>query len=123
METAGKIALSILGIIVIAALAVGAWQLGWFVKEKNVERSAHIYRQSYANQERLREDISEKITAVATIESEYKSLSWPEEKEEIQALESQARAITNITCHDAEQISGDELSPSQSEYISANCAP
>lgn len=32
----------IVGLAVIAVLAVGVWQLGWFVSAKNVDRQVHI---------------------------------------------------------------------------------
>jgi hypothetical protein len=111
----------ILSLIVIGAIVFGGWRVGWWFKEQNVERQAHVFRQSYANQERLREDLTEKIGTVLTIEAQIAELEPRTEGEDIAKLQAQARGVLDIACHDASQISGDELSLEQSSYIAANC--
>jgi predicted negative regulator of RcsB-dependent stress response len=112
---------ALLALIILAVIGVGGWRVGWWFKEQNVERQAHIYRKSYANQERLREDISEKLGTVLTIEAQISGLDPRADSEEIAALTAQAKAVTSIACHDAAQVSGDELAPEQSAFIEANC--
>lgn len=110
-----------LTLVLLAVIGVGGWRAGWWFKEQNVERQAHIYRKSYANQERLREDISEKLGTVLAIEAQVSELDPRSDTEEIAALKAQARAVTDIACHDASQVSGDELALGQSAFVEANC--
>jgi hypothetical protein len=119
VETIGKISAAVLAIIVVAGLAVGIWKLGWFVNEKNVQENSRIFRTSFANQERLREDLSEKVSEVRSIEVTIGELSGKDPEQEEQ-LAAQAAAITEIACHDSEQIS-EGLSPEQESFIASRC--
>jgi hypothetical protein len=94
----------VLGLLLLGAVVLGGWQIGWWFKEQNVERQSHIFRESYANQERLREDAAEKIAEVLSIEVQIGELGRSDEAQAGQ-LHAQAEAITAIACHDISQVS------------------
>lgn len=57
---------AVLGVILLtAALAVGAWQLGWFVEEKNTDRQVHIDNRNTGTQTAWRDE------AVKTVADYY----------------------------------------------------
>lgn len=119
MRILNGIGLAVLAVVLIAAVVVGGWRAGWWFKEQNVERQAHIYRKSYANQERLREDALEKVAAVRSIEVKVGELG-PGEAGSAQELQAQASAIGSIACRDIAQVS--ELEPELESFAAGSCA-
>jgi hypothetical protein len=103
-------------VVLIAAVVLGGWWVGWWFKEQNVERKAHIFRASYANQERLREDAAEKIAEVRSIEVQIADSGAGDPVEQ---LEAQATAIGSIACRDISQVS--ELDPELESFAASSC--
>lgn len=107
------------GLLAIAVVVVGGWRANWWFKEQNVERQAHIYRKSYANQERLREDAAEKIADVRAIEVQVAELGGGEPAV-AKPLEAQAEAIAEIACRDIAQVT--ETEPELEAFAATSCA-
>jgi hypothetical protein len=91
--------------LVIAVLTFGGWEVGWWFNTQNTNRTAHLYRSSYGNQQTLRDQITAQIGTVITF----------------QGPASQRYAIVNIVCGDAVQVTGDPLPSDQAAFVAANC--
>lgn len=115
MKALGVIGGIAVAVVLLAAVVLGGWWAGWWFKEQNVEKQAHIFRKSYANQERLREDAGEKIAEVRSIEVQIGEVGAGETEQ----LEAQATAIASLACHDISQVS--ELEPELESFAAGNC--
>lgn len=114
-----KIALfSILTVVSIAILSVLGWQLNWFVTKANVNRQAHIIRQSYEAQKTYRDEIQRNITDIATINVQ---VADPANASMKQALVAQELAIVNQICQIATNLTRSDLNQSESQFITTNC--
>ena len=102
---------------VIAVVVLGGWWVGWWFKGQNVNRESHMLRNSYANQQTLRDQITQNIGNVLAIGTDIAATSGDEQ----QALKAQRVAVVNIVCGDAEQVTGDPLAPDQASFVAANC--
>lgn len=63
--TKGVIAV-IAAVVFVIVVSIAAWQLHWFVAEKNVNRQAHINQDSYQRQNALVEGILDDIKDAET---------------------------------------------------------
>lgn len=116
LKIIGSIALAL---IILAAIVAGGQQGGFWLQHNQTEFESRNFRRSYANQERLREDLAEKIGTVLSIEAQVAGLN-PSESDQAGPLEAQARAITNIACHDASQIQ-QGVPPELAEFTQQRC--
>lgn len=105
----------VVAILVIAGIVVGGQQAGFWLQHNQTEFEAHNLRDSYGNQERLREDASEKAAEVAKIEAQISEL--PSGSETVAKLHAQAELIESIACHDIGQIN--QLTP-EAQRIAAS---
>jgi hypothetical protein len=110
---------AVVALAIIAALVIGGQRFGWWLQEYNVEKKAHIYRVSFANQERLREDASEKAAEVTRLEVTLGELGAGG-ADQARRLEASIKAITAIACHDIGQIT--EATPEVEAFAAANCS-
>lgn len=55
-DVAGGVLALIVGLVVIAAVGIGVWQLGWFVEEKNVDRQVRIDNRNKGTQTAWRDE-------------------------------------------------------------------
>ncbi len=110
------------GVFVVLCLAVSlvGWRIGWFFKEQNANREAHVIRKGYSNQQTLREQITKNIGDVSSITVQIAQLGDADPATSA-ALKAQRKAIINIGCEGAVQISGDPLPADQATWVAQNC--
>lgn len=119
-STVGAIVGVVVVIALLAGLVFGGWALGWWFRGENANREAHVIRQGYSNQQTLREEVTRKIGDVQTISVQIAQLGSTD-LTTTQPLHAQRKAIVNIVCKDAEQITGDPLPTDQDQFVTANC--
>jgi hypothetical protein len=106
----------VVGLPMLAALILGGWQAGWWFKQHNTNRQNHINRSSYGNQQTLRDEITKKLGTVTDLDSQI--VSNPVNKTQLVA---QRKAVANLVCQDAEQVTGDQLPFDQLQWVNQNC--
>lgn len=99
MKVMGYIGIGLIVVLVIAGGIVGGQQAGFWLKTNQTKFEAENLRNSYANQESLREDLARKAAEVNKIEVQIDELGT-NNPEEIEKLEAQAEQIVAIACHD-----------------------
>lgn len=105
-------------ILVLAAVVLGGWWIGWWFKGQNVNRESHLFRNSYANQQTLRDQITQNVGNVLAISTQ---LAEANSKNAKMALRAQRYAVTQIVCQDADQVAGDPLPSDQGAFVKTNC--
>lgn len=61
MQVAKGVLATILGLVLLVALSIGAWQLDWFVKEKNVDRQVQLDNRNVGTQVAWRDEVLKTI--------------------------------------------------------------
>lgn len=106
MRTTKRVAAIVGGVILVIALCIAAWQLNWFVAEKNQNRQAEINAKSYNRQSSL----------VTEIVRDIRDAETPN----IPA--AQRAAIVNRICDDSALLTGTiQLSISTQRFINKEC--
>lgn len=105
-------------VVTVAAIVLLGWLVGWWFTDQNINRESHALRNSYANQQTLRDQITQNIGNVLSISTQITETSDPGTKA---ALKAQRVAVVNIVCGDAAQVTGDPLSADQASFIKTNC--
>jgi len=119
MSNALKAAGAVLAtVVVVAAIVLGGWAVGWWFTTQNTNREAHLYRSSYGNQQTLRDAITAGISQVATDTSQVDATSGQEQAD----LKAQRYAHVGQVCAEAAQVTGDPLSADQQAFVSTNCS-
>lgn len=103
-------------VLVIAALVLGGWWIGWWFKGQDINRESHLIRNGYANQQTLRDQITQNIGNVLAVTAQI-----AQDPAAAGALKAQRIAIVNIVCGDAAQVAGDQLGSDQAQFIKTNC--
>lgn len=111
------IAGSLVGLVVLTGIILGGWQAGWWFTTQNVNRESHVIRNSYSNQQTLRDQITQKLGDVTSLDSQIAANPG-----DVPQLQAQRHAVANIVCQDAEQVVGDPLPQDQLAWASQNCA-
>lgn len=107
----------IAGLAVLGGVILGGWQAGWWFTNQNANREGHVIRNSYSNQQTLRDQITKGIGDVTDMDRQITQAKG----DNATALTAQRRAIANQVCGEAEQITGDPLGADQSDWVSQNC--
>lgn len=87
----------------IAGIAVGGWQLGWWLQQSAVNHQSHINRSSYEFQTTLREQMFKKITDVHDIDVQVAAAT----PDNAAPLRAQRTAIVQQVCDLDLQVHGD----------------
>lgn len=103
-------------IVLMVVLILGGKQFGWWLQGQNLNHEAHNLRQSYGNQQALRDDITQKFGIVATVTAQIEQGGT-----DVASLKAQRFAIAGIVCSEAEQVSTDPLPVDQSGWVRTNC--
>lgn len=94
------------GLVVIVALTIGGWQLGWWLKDETVNRNAQILQDSYGRQNALVEQTLDDIR-------EVEAGNLPPQ---------QVIAITAQICDSAAKLTGTiQLPPSAASFVAREC--
>jgi hypothetical protein len=114
----------VVGLLVVALVVVGLWQIGWIFTEANTKREgkienikAHNVRHGYDYQQTLRGQITSGIQGIVQIEAQMIGQS----KEERKALANQRLSQLATLCSEAQNVTGDPLPEDQQKFISTNC--
>lgn len=116
-STALAIRGTVAGLVCVGLVIFGGWELGWWFTAHNATREGHVIRNSYSNQQTLRDQITAKLGDVASLDTQIKQAS----ASDAQPLYAQRHAIADIVCQDAEQVTGDPLPADQQSWVSTNC--
>ena len=107
----------IAGLAVVGVVVLGGWKVGWWFTNQNANREGHVIRNSYSNQQTLRDQITAGIGNVTDMDRQIAAAKG----DNATTLTAQRRAIANQVCGEAEQITGDPLASDQADWVSANC--
>lgn len=107
------------GIFVVTALIVlGGWKAGWWFAEQNATHQGQVIRNSYNNQQTLRENIT---TAIATVNTDTTNITFAVSPSQTSALDAQRDSDVSTVCGYADQIVGDPLPLDQQKFVADNC--
>lgn len=106
------------GLALTVGVAVGGWQLGWWMQSAGTNRAAHIYQHSYGAQTADLDQIEQGIRDVATIDGQVADPSTP--NSEVPSLRAQQRAVINQICDVAARVTS-PLPSDAASFVSTNC--
>lgn len=104
--------------LALGILAVGAYQLGWWIKEDSVNRTAEIRRDSFERQETLRDELVDQADDIARVDVQLTNPTLPDETGA--ALRGQRAAMVRQLCSLAADITGD-TTPTIDRIIAEEC--
>lgn len=107
----------VLGLAVFGGVIFGGWEAGWWFTNQNANREGHVIRNSYSNQQTLRDQITKGLGDVTDMDRQIAGATGDNKT----ALTAQRRAIANQVCQEAEQVTGDPLPSDQTDWVSQNC--
>jgi 23S rRNA A1618 N6-methylase RlmF len=109
----------LLGLVVAAALVVGAWQVGWIFHTANTNREATLQQQGTGNQSAMRSEIPQKIADVSRYTLQIANPAYADMKQGIEQSRSYA---AQLVCGDAAQLNSlTELAPADQAWVITNC--
>lgn len=102
-----------------AAVLVGLYQGGWWLKEDAVNRTSSINNDSYARQTALQEELIDKYRTVSDIDVQLTTATAEQEP----ALKAQRQAVLNQFCLAHAQFTNTTTIPDYVlDYADRNCA-
>lgn len=112
---------TILGLVLIVGLAIGGWQLGWFLKSETVNRNAKINRTSYEVQQTYHEKVLSDMDDVRRLDSQISDRAYADQVFELRA---QRIAAIRVTCDHISRLttSGAGLDPDIQSFDTKECA-
>lgn len=121
----GNVATTVLivvaSLIIVAAVIVGGYQLHWWLRKNEVNRSAKINRQSYEVQQTYREKALDDIALVRTIDTQ---IADPADAADVAQLRAQRTATVTETCDAISRLttSGAGVDPDIQSFHDSECA-
>lgn len=94
MKALGTFGAVLLGLLVVAALAVGGWKLGWWMQEESTNRRTSIANDSLARQQALVDEVTDKAADLRRIDVQVTTAT----PEQAAALNAQRAAIVDQFC-------------------------
>ncbi len=94
MSVLGKILAVVVGVALLVGLAVGGWQLGWWLKEESTNRTTGIANESLARQQARVDEVLDKAETIADIDVQLVQVT-PEQAE---VIEAQRAAVVEQFC-------------------------
>jgi hypothetical protein len=104
-------------LVLVAGLAVGGWQLGWWMKSYSVSRNAQIAQQSYGAQ---LADIQQIEQSIASINSVNVQLTTAPATEKAQ-LVAQKQALVNQACQFASLVNPGNMPSTVATFAATYC--
>lgn len=92
------------GLIVLAAIAVGGWQLGWWLKGSAVNHTNHIVRSSYEFQQAQITDMDQLLTQIGGIDVQI-----TQQPQNAGPLKSQRAALESQFCNDYQSVTAIQI--------------
>lgn len=112
MSTVSKVALGVLALLGVVVFSIAAWQLGWFVEAKNVDRRTQVSNLSLNRQQALQSQVLSEIATVRDIDTQ----------EQTPEVLAQRKAIVTSICESAGMLSGSLTLPASAvEFTSQEC--
>ena len=109
---------AVLGCVLLGAVIVGLWQVGWIFSNANVNRQTQQIQNSDSSQRSLVSDLTSQIANVEGITSQMAAASG----QQLADLRAQRLGVARIACQDAAQLSGsDVLGDGVPQWIKSNC--
>lgn len=105
------------GLALAGGVILGGWEAGWWFTNQNANREGHVIRNSYSNQQTLRDQVTKGLGDVTDMDRQIAGATGDNKT----TLTAQRRAIANQVCSEAEQVSGDSLPDDQASWVSQNC--
>jgi hypothetical protein len=106
MTTAKTVGLTILGLVVVAALGVGAYLGGWWLKSDTTNRAAEVRQETFGRQNAL-------VGAILDDIAEAQDPNIPA---------AQRVALVDIICDNAAVLTGSiQLPPSAETFVREEC--
>lgn len=124
MTSRGSVAVNVLAtiasLVIVAALAVGGYQAGWWLKGNAVNRNAKINRQSYEVQQTYREKALDDIGSVRAIDTQ---IADPRDAADLDQLRAQRAATVTETCDAISRLttSGAGIDPDIQSFHDSEC--
>lgn len=113
MESVTGKVLAVLGtVLLVAALAVGGWQLGWWLNEESTNRTTGIANDSLARQQALLEDATDKAADIRNIDVQLETA--PSD-----AISAQRVAIVDQFCQSYGGLTGRLQVPASVDALAA----
>jgi hypothetical protein len=106
-------------LVLIAAIAIGGWQLNWWAQNSAVNHQAHIYSNSYGTQTADIQEARNLATQISQIDVQVTDSSTP--ASEVSALRSQRTAMVTQACSITYNIAPNLMPPDLSTFTSTNC--
>jgi hypothetical protein len=116
-STVKTVAGTIAGLALAGGVILGGWEAGWWFTNQNANRESHVIRNSYSNQQTLRDQITKGLGDVTDMDRQITQAKG----DNAVALTAQRRAIANQVCQEAEQVTGDALPDDQASWVQDNC--
>ena len=109
---------AVLGCVLLGAVIVGLWQVGWIFSNANVNRQTQQIQNSDSNQRALVSDLTNQIASTEAITSQMAAASG----QQLADLHAQRLGVARIACGDAAQLStSDVLGGGVPQWIKSNC--
>ena len=109
---------AVLGCVLLGAVIVGLWQVGWIFSNANVNRQTQQIQNSDSNQRALVSDLTNQIASTEAITSQMAAASG----QQLADLHAQRLGVARIACGDAAQLStSDVLGDGVPQWIKSNC--
>ena len=106
-------------LLVVGALFVGAWQIGWIFHTANTNREATLQQQGVGNQSAMRSEIPQKIADVQRYTLQIDNPAYKSMANDIKQSRSYA---AQLVCGDAAQLNDiKEIAPADQSWVSTNC--
>lgn len=99
-----------------AAIAIGGWQLGWWLKSSAQGHINHIQRQTYGFQTAQLQDMEQVYAQIAGLKAQEQA-----QPQNADALNSQVEALTIQFCTDHDNANKIDIPIRLQEFAQANC--
>jgi hypothetical protein len=114
------VVLGCVAVLVVAAIVLVGWQVGWWFSNQNVNRQAQQTQNGYSNQTTLHQQVTQNIATITSLTSQIDGTANAQQAADLKA---QRAAVAGTACEDASEVSSaDPLPASQRQWASANCS-
>lgn len=91
---AKNVLITIVGVLLLVGLAIGGWQLGWWMEQESTNRRTGIANESLARQQARVDEVLDTSRTIADIDVQLATVT----EEQAAALSAQRQAVVNQFC-------------------------